>query len=41
MHVIKEQSGRVGYLVLWLMGAPVGVLLVLWVILGDNLIGPG
>lgn len=38
---IKDESGRVGYLVLWLMGAPVGLLLVLWVIFGNNLIGPG
>jgi hypothetical protein len=36
-----EQSGRVGYLVLWLMGAPVSLLLLLWVLFGDNLIGKG
>lgn len=35
------ERGRVGYLVLWLLGAPVGLLLLLWVILGSNLIGPG
>jgi len=36
-----EQAGRVGYLVLYLMGVPVGVLLLLWVLFGSNLIGPG
>jgi hypothetical protein len=36
-----RESGRIGYLVLYLMGVPVGLLLLLWVILGDNLIGPG
>ena len=35
------EAGRIGYLVLWLMGAPVGLLLLLWVIFGNNLIGPG
>jgi hypothetical protein len=35
------ESGRVGYLVLYLLGAPVGLLLLLWVLLGDNLLGPG
>ena len=35
------ESGRVGYLVLWFLGAPVGLLLFLWVILGDNLFGAG
>jgi hypothetical protein len=35
------QSGRVGYLVLYLMGVPVGVLILLWVLFGSNLIGPG
>ena len=35
------ESGRVGYLVLYLLGAPIGVLLLLWVLLGDNLLGPG
>jgi len=35
------ESGRIGYLVLWLMGAPIGLLLLLWVLLGNNLIGRG
>ena len=37
----NDESGRVGYLVLYLLGAPVGLLLLLWVLLGDNLIGAG
>ena len=37
----SADSGRVGYLVLWLLGAPIGLLLLLWVILGNNLIAPG
>jgi hypothetical protein len=36
-----DESGRIGYLVLYLMGVPFGVLLLLWVLLGDNLIGAG
>ena len=36
-----SEQGRVGYLVLYLLGAPVGILLLLWVLLGDNLIGAG
>lgn len=37
----KREEGRVGYLVLYLLGAPVGLLLLLWVVLGDNLIARG
>ena len=37
----STERGRVGYLVLYLLGAPVGLLLLLWVLLGDNLIGAG
>jgi hypothetical protein len=37
----KNESGRIGYLVLYLMGVPIGVLLLLWVLLGNNLIGAG
>ena len=37
----RKESGRVGYLVLYLLGAPIGLILLLWVIFGDNLIGPG
>jgi len=38
---LRTQSGRVGYLVLYLLGAPVGLLLLLWVIFGNNIIGAG
>jgi hypothetical protein len=38
---LKDESGRIGYLVLYMLGVPVGLLLLLWVILGDNLIGAG
>ena len=41
MNDRKDESGRVGYLVLYLLGAPVGLLLLLWVLLGNNLIGAG
>jgi hypothetical protein len=37
----RGQSGRVGYLVLWFMGAPITLLLVLWVLLGDNIFTAG
>jgi len=36
-----SQSGRVGYLVLWLLGAPFGLLILLWVLLGNNIFGKG
>jgi len=38
---LADQSGRIGYLVLYLMGVPVGLLLVMWVLLGNNIFGPG
>ena len=38
---LKNEEGRVGYLVLYLMGVPVGLLLLLWVILGNSIFGPG
>lgn len=36
-----SESGRVGYFVLWLMGAPAGLLLLMWVLLGNSIFGPG
>jgi hypothetical protein len=36
-----KERGRVGYLVLYLLGAPIGLLLLLWVLLGNNLFTPG
>lgn len=37
----RNESGRIGYLVLYLMGVPIGLLLLMWVLLGNNLIGAG
>ena len=31
----------VGYLVLYFMGVPIGLILLLWVIFGNNLLTPG
>ncbi len=41
MEWMKNEMGRVGYLVLYLLGAPVGFLILLWVLLGDNIFGRG
>lgn len=41
MDRLRDESGRVGYLVLYLMGVPVGLLILLWVILGNNIFAPG
>jgi hypothetical protein len=37
----KDESGRIGYLFLYLMGVPVGLLLLMWLVLGNNIFGPG
>jgi hypothetical protein len=37
----EKESGRIGYFVLYMMGVPVGILLLLWALLGDNIIGAG
>lgn len=37
----STESGRVGYFILWLMGAPIGLLLLMWIILGNNIFGSG
>jgi hypothetical protein len=37
----NNESGRVGYLVLYMMGVPIGLLILLWVLLGNNIFGPG
>ena len=37
----RGESGRVGYLVLYFLGAPVGVLILLWLLLGNNIFGRG
>jgi hypothetical protein len=36
-----NESGKIGYVVLWFMGAPVSLLFVLWLIFGNNLLGAG
>ena len=41
LDTIKNENGRVGYLILYLMGVPIGLLLVMWVVLGNNIFGPG
>jgi hypothetical protein len=41
MSILNNENGRIGYLVLYLMGVPVGLLLLLWVLLGDNIFGAG
>src|SRR5580765_6900211 len=33
----KHESGRIGYLVLYLMGVPIGVLLLLYLVAGNNI----
>jgi hypothetical protein len=38
---VKNESGRVGYLVMYFMGVPIGLILLLWVILGDNIFTAG
>ncbi len=38
---IENEKGRIGYAVLYFMGAPIGLLLLLWVLLGDNIFGRG
>ena len=38
---LHDEAGRIGYLVLYMMGAPIGLLLLLWVLLGDNIFGRG
>lgn len=35
------EVGRIGYVVLWFLGAPVGLLFVLWLFLGNNIFGAG
>ncbi len=37
----RYDDGKVGYLVLWLMGAPAGLLILLWLLLGNNIFGAG
>lgn len=41
LDATKNENGRVGYLILYFMGVPIGLLLVMWVVLGNNIFGPG
>lgn len=41
MNRLSDESGRIGYLVLYMMGVPIGLLLLLWVILGNNIFSAG
>jgi hypothetical protein len=38
---LRSESGRVGYLVLYMLGAPVGILILLWLLAGNNIFTPG
>jgi hypothetical protein len=38
---LHSESGRVGYLVLYLMGVPIGLLLLMYLFLGNNIFGAG
>jgi hypothetical protein len=38
---LKDESGRIGYVLLYFMGAPIGLLLIMWLVLGNNIFGPG
>jgi len=35
------ESGRIGYAVLYFMGVPIGLIILLWVVFGNNLLTPG
>jgi hypothetical protein len=41
MKRLDDESGRVGYLIMYMMGVPIGLLLLMWVILGNNIFGAG
>jgi len=41
MREFRSEAGKIGYLVLYLMGAPVGLLIVVWLLLGNNIFGTG
>jgi hypothetical protein len=38
---VRSETGRVGYLVVYLMGVPIGLLLLMYLFLGANIFGPG
>jgi hypothetical protein len=37
----NNESGKIGYVVLWFLGAPVGLLVLMWLFLGNYIFGPG
>ena len=41
MSYLNNESGRVGYAVLYFMGVPIGLIILLWVVFGNNLLTPG
>jgi hypothetical protein len=41
MNRLRDESGRIGYVILYFMGVPIGLLLVMWALLGDNIFGAG
>jgi len=41
MKEMMNENGRVGYVLLYFMGVPVGFLLIMWLFLGNNIFGPG
>ena len=36
-----KESGKIGYVILYFLGAPVGLLVVVWFLLGNNIFGAG
>ena len=41
MNHLDNESGRIGYAVMYFMGVPIGLILLLWVILGNNIFTAG
>lgn len=37
----NSECGKIGYFVLYMLGAPVGILILLWAVLGDNIFSGG
>lgn len=41
LEKLNDESGRIGYLAMYMMGVPIGVILLLYVLLGDNIFTAG
>ena len=41
MTHLNNESGRIGYAALYFMGVPIGLIILLWVVFGNNLLTPG